>query len=263
MQVGVNWLSPYTLPLVQQFLAEGVADFCEVMLDNVIHLSPKQVRAVLPDTPICFHIVTSRFLEKTSSELAQMAEYVKRWIDELEPFYISDHLTSHVMENGRRHAQAQEINYATHFDDVCEKIVKWQDMLGVSLLLENNASTTAYGAEQAYWYARILQETNARLLFDVSNAYLAACNDIAAYNSWLTLLPATKHFHVAGYRFDPLSGLWQDTHDVSISAEVYDCLQLLPKNQNQTIVLEFDSQVDGQMWKAELVKMRRSLGTVG
>src|SRR6187551_511972 len=92
LKVGINWLSPYTLPTVRRLLDEGVADFCEIMVDNAVHLPAEKIRAALPDVPLALHIVTSNFLTKSPAELQNMAQHLRPWIDELQPFYVSDHL---------------------------------------------------------------------------------------------------------------------------------------------------------------------------
>jgi uncharacterized protein (UPF0276 family) len=241
-------------------IAAGEVDFCEVMLDNVVHLCPKKVRAVFPATPVCFHIVSSRFLEKDTTALSLMAEHIKPWLDEFEPFYISDHLLFFSV-NGRYQSIPREPDYAAYFDLICEKVSEWQRMLGMPLLLENNASTTERGKEQAAWFQRILQQTQADLLFDVSNAYLSELNQVAAFDSWVPLLQKTKHFHVAGYRFDNESQRWHDTHDAPISLEVHACMQrTMSAEFNKTIVVEFDSMIDEKMLQAELVSVRQTVG---
>lgn len=262
MRVGLNWVSPHSLPVLQTLIAEGEVNFCEVMLDNVVHLCPKKVRAALASVPVSFHLVSSRFLEKERAELTFMAEHIKPWIDEFEPLYFSDHLLFFTAD-GKYLSTPLEPDYAIHFDLICQKVRQWQLMLGVPLLLENNASTTIEGRAQATWVERVLRETNTHLLFDISNAHLAELNQIASIDAWLPLLQRTQHFHVAGYRFDEQAGLWQDTHDTAIATEVYAWMQrFISMQSDTTIVLEFDSLVDETILRAELTRVRQTMGAV-
>ncbi len=259
LKVGINWLSPYTLPTVRRLLDEGVADFCEIMVDNAVHLPAAKIRAALGDAPVALHIVTSNFLTKSSAELQDMARHLRPWMSELQPLYVSDHLS--------------QLDYQADFETTCERVSEWQELLGTKLLLENLPSMSAAGAGQAEFYARLMQETGCDLLFDFSNAYIAEYNlsllssrrkpgssNKSAFSEWYPLIEKAKHFHVAGYRIDPATQLATDTHDTPISEEVFAMMRAhfsyLPGVRERTIVFELDTNLDYELAKQQILRLK-------
>src|SRR5688572_8805233 len=111
MLVGVNWSVPQSLPVIQTLIQHKIADFCEILVDNVIHLSPELVLKELKNIPIAFHIMTSRFLERSDAELKEIAKHIRHWIDVVNPMYVSDHLVQFT-QNNKRLPFLGELNYA-------------------------------------------------------------------------------------------------------------------------------------------------------
>ena len=247
LKVGINWLTPYTLPIVQRLIEEGIADFCEVMVDNAIHLPASKIREALPDVPIALHIVSSGFLTKSSKELQDVAQYLRPWIAELNPIYVSDHLP--------------QLNYQSDLANTCKRMHEWQDLLGVKLLLENFPSLNAAGTGQAEFYSHLMRETGCELLFDFSNAYIAELNGAAAFTAWQPLIDQTTHFHAAGFRIDPETGLAIDTHDVPIADEVVTIIQqqFINELKDRTIVMEFDAKLNYELVSEQISKVRTAL----
>ncbi len=258
-RIGVNCISPAALPLVRTLINQGEADFCELMVDNFIHLSPALIKTALPDVPVALHIVSSRFLEKSVSELETMARCLRVWIMELQPLYVSDHLVQ-FSASGRRLSMVRELDYANQYDAVKARVQQWQTLLGVRLLLENHASLTIAGVQQAAFFERLLNETGAGLLFDISNAYIAELNGVSSFAQWLTLMDQTPYFHVAGFRRDVASGLALDTHDRPIDDVVLaKMLMYLRQRQQINIVVECDASATLDAWHAEIQRVRQTL----
>jgi uncharacterized protein len=67
MRCGVNLTSPKVLPEIRELLRDGSADFCEILIDNFLHLCPKEMRVAIGDVPVGFHIMWSRYLERDSN----------------------------------------------------------------------------------------------------------------------------------------------------------------------------------------------------
>lgn len=257
MQIGVNWLSPRTLPIVRQLLAEGHADFCEIMVDNVIQFSPDKILAALPHMPIALHIVSSRFLEKSTADLQAMAQYLRPWIAALQPIYVSDHIGRFTDENGVRLPRIAEYDYEKNYPHIKNRVSEWQALLNTKLLIENCASVNMNGKQQAMFYEQLIADTGADLLFDFSNAYIAEHNRVAPVTSWDALVQNTTHFHVAGYRIDKTTQLAIDTHDMPISEEVLNVMHMQKNNlHGKTLVIEFDESVDIERWQHEIHKIK-------
>ena len=139
MLIGANWISPNTLPTIRELLNQGSIDFCEIMVDNFAHLPANEIRKTFPDIPIALHIVASRFLEKTDRELQELAKYLRDWIRDLQPLYVSDHLLQHTI-NGCYLPFVAELDYVNDYHRIKNRILLWQEMLGVPILFENHAS---------------------------------------------------------------------------------------------------------------------------
>ncbi len=263
MQIGVNWIAPHTLPIIRQLIDEGLIDFCEIMVDNFAHLPAKKMTQVLPDVPFALHIIASRFMEKSPDELNQLAQQLRPWIDDLQPLYVSDHLVQFTTAEGKRLPFITEWDYDTQYDQLKERMQAWQDLLGVPLLWENHASLTARGKNQALFYEKLLGDNHANLLFDFSNAYIAEYNQICPAHAWDALIQNTRHFHVAGFKFDPTFSLALDTHDAPIAEPVLALMRRYAAKgffqQNKTLVIEFDATVHFERWKNEIEKVRNAL----
>lgn len=255
MLIGVNWLSPHSAPMIKTLLTQGHANFCEIMIDNVIHLSPDKIKQAINDVPVAFHIVSSRFLERSSAELKDIAKQLRIWIQELQPIYVSDHLASFTTSDGVRLPRIAELDYERDYAHIKNKIIEWQELLDTHLILENFASTTEAGKQQAQMYEQLLAETQAGLLFDFSNAYIAQINQIAPLTAWDELIQSAQHFHVGGFRIDADSQLAIDTHDASISQEVVNVISK-KLSANKTLVIEFDENIDTERWQNEIARVR-------
>ena len=263
MLIGVNWIAPHTLPAIRALIDQGSADFCEIMVDNFIHLPAKEIKMALPDVPIALHIVASRFLEKPLDEIESLAIHLRRLIHDLQPIYVSDHLIQFTDEAGRRLPMIAEWDYDQHYSHIKNRVLLWQELLGANVLFENHASITSRGKNQAEFYEKLIHDTHASLLFDFSNAHIAELNQICQATSWDAHIRQTAHFHVAGFKLDSTSGLALDTHDEPIADAVLTSMQTYfaqdEHKENRTIVLECDANVDLATWENEIVRLRSIL----
>jgi len=258
LKVGINWLSPHTLPVVQRLLDEGVADFCEIMVDNAVHLPPQKILSALSGAPIALHIVHSHFLAKPMVELEDIAKHLRPWIEALQPFYVSDHLPP--------------LDCANNFEKTAERVDGWQTLLGAQLLIENASSMQIETASQAKCYARLIEQTQCSLLFDFSNAYIAEYNCHRSHpaglpardpgpllrSNWASLLKQTRHFHIAGFRIDPDTNLAYDTHDVAIADDVFAIMQyhFAQSAVPESIVFELDARLDYELARQEILRIK-------
>ncbi|MEO8401086.1 MAG: DUF692 family multinuclear iron-containing protein [Gammaproteobacteria bacterium] len=263
MLIGINWTSPQTLPIIQQLLHDNVADFCEISVDNFIHLKPDVLRAALSDVPISLHILGSRFLEKSSCQLKKMAASLRIFIDALKPIYVSDHLVKFTDAHSQLTFLA-ELNYEKDFSHVLSRVSEWQERLGQTIFFENYASTSSHGS-QTKFFASMMRETKAGLLFDISNAYIAEINGACRFANWLPQIKQTQHFHVAGCRFFADTATAIDTHDVAVMDDVHALLATtfseIDASNTQTLVIELDANIDYEFWKHEILTIKKILST--
>jgi uncharacterized protein (UPF0276 family) len=248
-------------------LEDGSADFCEILIDNFLHLEPKQVRDVIGNVPVGFHIMWSKFLEREPSELAAIGSYIRNWIDHIEPEYVSDHMAQFSL-SGRVLPLLAELEYQDAFERACDRVTLWQQELGCQLLIENFPSTLDIDNRQIGFIGRLQAETGCGVLFDFSNAVIAEENCGVDATGWQSLAESTPHYHIAGFRKttgEPSIAI--DTHDVSIEDKSFDLLEKVlmarKKSQNEiTVVVERDANIDVATWKEELDRARSLYGNV-
>lgn len=256
MQIGVNWTYPQTFSIIEKLIQNKLIDFCELSLDNFIHLPPSKILTLLRDLPVSLHILSSRFLERSKEELKEIAKPIKTWINEIKPIYVSDHLAQFTMADGRFLPLFKEIDYQSNYNSIKNRVLHWQELLGQSILFENFPSNHSHGNSQPEFFEKLLQETDAGLLFDFSNAYIAELNSICHFQSWSSLIKNVKHCHVSGYRFLGMPPIAMDTHDTAISENVLEKIKLFSTKNNKTIVMELDSNIEFEFWKNEIYKIK-------
>lgn len=260
MRIGVNCLSSKNLPIIRQLYAEGIADFCEIAVDNFAHLPASMIKDELPCVPLTLHFVASRFLEKSKEELSNLATWLRPWVDALNPLYISDHLIQFAEPDGRRLPMIRELNYIEVLPEVTKKVIEWQALLERQIYFENHASMSNKGKDQPYFFDKLIEATDAGLLFDFSNAYIAQYNQTCEINTWHLLIKDCTHFHVAGFRVDPETHLAIDTHDTIIHEDVLQVLrQYIVQHDtvDQTIVFELDTHSNYETLKQQLLHIKR------
>jgi uncharacterized protein (UPF0276 family) len=264
MRLGINWTSPVAANVIRELLDKGEADFCELLIDNFIHLRPDEVRKVLGSIPVSFHIMWSKFIERDKDSLSQIARYIRLWIKEIEPIYVSDHVAQFTVDE-RNLPLLAELNYDDiSYTKVRDRVMYWQDKLHTSVLLENFPSSLDYDGNQIEFYTRLMSDTGCGMLFDFSNAVVAEINCGVDASQWIPLFDRTvSHYHVAGFRKtdgDPKLAI--DTHDVPVSDRSFNFLETVFSNtdydatKNRTIVVERDANINFESWAKDLRRLR-------
>lgn len=259
MKIGANWTSPRHLPVLRALLARGGVSFCEVMVDNFLHLDPESLRSAFPGTPLAFHIMNSQFVRRDLPDLKALAARVKPFIHELHPAYVSDHLALFTHE-GRRLPFPQEIDYVRDRATVLDRVKSWQDLLGTPVLFENYPSILDGGRAQPEFLAELVEKTGAGLLLDLSNAVVAERNCGLPLEAWTPLIKRAERFHAAGYRAaDTVPPIVQDSHDCELSAETLAfmrrCRPLLA-GRECSLVVERDADIELESWSKDIAAAR-------
>jgi uncharacterized protein (UPF0276 family) len=262
MKFGANWTSPRHLPVVRALLQEGRISFCEVMIDNFIHIDPESLKNAFPGIPLAFHIMNSQFVRRDVAELKALATKLKAFIRELRPAYVSDHLAD-FSHGRRRYPFPQEIDYRGDRAAALGRVKLWQDMVGTQLLFENYPSILDGGRAQPEFLEGLLRESGAGLLLDLSNAVVAERNCGLALEAWTPLIKRAERFHAAGYRAaDTVPPIIQDSHDCALSAETLDFLRRckpLLDGRECSIVIERDADIAVESWSKDLADARAAL----
>jgi uncharacterized protein len=257
MQIGFNFTLNGTLPMVKRMLQERQIDYCELLIDNFIHMPAKELIDAF-ESPVAFHIMFSRYMEAESDVLRRMANRLRMYIEEMKPIYVSDHILRFT-HDGRQLFHLGEIDYK-QYNVIRERVECWQEMLGVRLHLENYPSIMEGGWEAPDFYRRLMQETGVGVLFDASNAVCAERNCGAPVDLWSDVVKETRHFHVAGYGPSFVAPhITIDTHDRELASDTLEFLETrrtLFDKPGATITYERDFEIEYDSISADLKRLR-------
>ena len=256
MLLGANITSASSFRCTERFWDEELIDFVELMVDGFIHLDPDEVACELRGKPVAFHIMTSRFLHRSSDELKRLARLVRLWIDRLRPIYVSDHLGIHAI-NGQLLPDMMEANYAD--PNLITLIARWRDLLDCKLILENFPSVSVGYTGQVGFFETLQQRTGVEPLFDFSNAMIAEMNGADEARAWLNSSIRFSACHISGYRAAECdSRIIVDSHDCEVSADSWMFLQdaILRGKAPETLVVERDVRLSQASWGADLRRAR-------
>jgi hypothetical protein len=258
MRIGFNFTLPGTLDMVQQLIKERQIDYVELLIDNFLHLPPRQLADAF-DCPIGFHIMLSKFLESDLETLKKFGASIRTLIDALDPIYVSDHLLRFTY-NGVELYHLGEIDYIGEYDHVRRRVELWQELLGTRIYLENYPSIMDGAWDAPAFYERLSRETGAGVLFDASNAMCAQHNTGAPVESWKNVIETTRHFHVAGYGtafIEPR--IKADSHDRELAEDTLEFLSRMRTSFDKpgaTITYERDFEIEYDAISFDLQRLR-------
>lgn len=256
MRIGVNVTSPTNFPVALALVEAGHAHFCEILIDNFLHVPGPSLRASFKGVPVAFHIMNSRFVERDEAALDALAARLRILIAEVEPLYVSDHLARFTSQ-GRQLPMLLEFDGVRDFALARQRVAAWQDRLGQRLLIENFPSVLGDGKEQASFYARLVAETGCGVLFDFSNAVVAELNTGYAARNWLPVVEAAEHFHAAGFRrTESTPTLVIDSHDGPPAPETLAFIADFERRRGGctgiTLVVERDANIELGPWSEDI-----------
>lgn len=148
---------------------------------------------------------------------------LRRLVDRIEPLWVSDHLCWTRTQAHNSHDLLPLPYTRDSLDTVCANVSRAQDALGRAMLFENPSSYCRFPHDtMTEWefMAAMVARTGCRLLLDVNNVYVSACNhgwDARAYLDGLPW-PHVRQIHLAGH--SP-GTLLVDTHDRAVCGEVW------------------------------------------
>lgn len=211
----------------RDFLETAVGvDFVEVISENfmVDGGQPRHIlRQVRERHPVALHGVSMSIGSADGLNREHLLR-LKALVDEIEPLFVSDHLSWSRTGNFNSH-DLLPIPYTDEaLDIVCANIDLAQDTLGRAMLFENPSSYLAFdGAAMTEWefLAAMTKRTGCDLLLDVNNIFVSAANHGFDALAFLDGIPAARvrQIHLAGHSAGP--GLLIDTHDSAVCADVW------------------------------------------
>lgn len=264
MRMGVNLTRSADIPLVRRLHERGHIDYCEVLVDNFWTWSPQDLSHALPSIPIGLHIMQSSFIDGEIPRLAQITDKIKKFSDQLNPLYVSDH-AARFFESGRPLLVLQELDYLKHAEVILNRIHLYVRQLGdKNFFLENFPSMFAIGRCQPHFFKVIQYECGVSPLFDISNAVLSRKNGIVDECQWLALTNQTTHFHLGGFSQSPdNSALFIDTHDAEIDGQslafIKKILNSRRDHEDCTLTIERDNQISLPNFVQDISRVKAAL----
>lgn len=245
MQIGFNFTLTDTLGNVRRLIAEKRIAFCELLIDNFLHVPPAELASTF-DCPVAFHIMHSRFLESDPTFLDDLARRLRVYIDALDPIYVSDHVARFSHRN-RELFHLGEIDYRSGYAQVRERVALWQDLLGRKIHLENYPSIMEGAWDAPAFFEKLGRETGSGVLFDVSNAVCAHRNSGVPLDLWAPVVAGCTHFHVAGYSLSVSKPeITLDTHDTVLAPDTFAFLETIATSFDKpeaTLTYECDADL--------------------
>jgi len=214
-------------PHYADFLETDVpVDFVEVISENFMVAGgrPRHIlRKVRERHPVALHGVSL----SVGSAHGIDADYLVRLralVDEVEPLFVSDHLSWSRVPGFNSHNLLPLPYTAEALEVVCANLGRAQDALGRTMLIENPSSYLAFAeSEMTEWefLKAVSDRTGCGLLLDVNNIHVSAVNhgfDPAAYVAGLPL-DRVRQIHLAGHSQGET--LLIDTHDKPVPPPVW------------------------------------------
>lgn len=214
-------------PHYQEFLTGTVpVDFVEVISENFMVPGgrPRDIlRRVREFHPVALHGVSMSLGSADGVDRDYLLR-LKRLADEIEPMFVSDHL-SWTRTGGFNSHDLLPLPYtAEALDVVCANIDRAQDMLGRTLLIENPSSYVTFSiSEMTEWefIAAMCRRTGCDLLLDVNNIHVSASNHGFDARDYVEGIPfdRVRQIHLAGHTQG--HDLLIDTHDQPVPDPVW------------------------------------------
>ena len=214
-------------PHYAEFLETAVSvDFVEVISENFMvpggrpHHILQQVRQ---RHPVALHGVSLSVGSAHGLDPAYLVR-LRALIDEIEPLFISDHLSWSRTPGFNSHDLLPLPYTAEALAIVCANIDRAQDALGRTMLIENPSSYVTFASsEMTEWefLRAVTERTGCHLLLDVNNIYVSAINhsfDPIAYVAGIPM-DRVRQIHLAGHSQG--EAMLIDTHDQPVPAAVW------------------------------------------
>lgn len=237
-------------PHYADFLETAVpVDFVEVISENFMVAGgrPRHVlRKVRERHPVALHGVSL----SVGSAHGIDPDYLVRLralIDEIEPLFVSDHLSWSRTPGFNAHDLLPLPYTAEALDVVCANLHRAQDALGRPMLIENPSSYLTFArSDMTEWefLKAVSDRTGCGLLLDVNNIHVSAINhgfDPIAYVEGLPL-DRVRQIHLAGHSQGET--LLIDTHDKAVPPPVWALFaQVMDRVGPVAVMIERDDDI--------------------
>ena len=237
-------------PHYGDFLEHRIAvDFLEVISENfmVDGGRPRQIlRDIRARYPVALHGVSMSLGSADGVDGAYLAR-LRALVDEVEPLFISDHLSWSQLEGFNAHDLLPLPYTQEALDIVCANIDRAQEALGRIMLIENPSTYIDFASsDMSEWefIDMMCARTGCELLLDVNNLFVSASNHGFDPLACLDAVPhaRVRQIHLAGHSRGET--LLVDTHDRQVPASVWSLYaHVLPQLGPVATMIERDDAI--------------------
>lgn len=237
-------------PHYGDFLEHRIAvDFLEVISENfmVDGGRPRQIlRDIRARYPVALHGVSMSLGSADGVDGAYLAR-LRALVDEVEPLFISDHLSWSRLEGFNAHDLLPLPYTQEALDIVCANIDRAQEALGRIMLIENPSTYIDFASsDMSEWefIDMMCARTGCELLLDVNNLFVSASNHGFDPLACLDAVPhaRVRQIHLAGHSRGEM--LLVDTHDRQVPASVWSLYaHVLPQLGPVATMIERDDAI--------------------
>lgn len=185
------------------------------------------LEAIRARHPVSLHGVSLSLAgeaQPDAAHLRRLAALVRR----IQPALISEHLAWSTW-NGQYFPDLLPFPRSTGaLQRIADNIARTQDALGTAIAIENPSHylhIDGHEWDEIDFLAELSRRTGCRLLLDINNVYVSACNLGFSAAQWIDRFPQAPvgEIHLAGHSADPALGgaLLIDSHDAPIAPEVW------------------------------------------
>lgn len=185
------------------------------------------LEAIRARHPVSLHGVSLSLAgeaEPDAAHLQRLAALARR----IQPALISEHLAWSTW-NGQYFPDLLPFPRSTAaLHRIAGNIARTQDALGMAMAIENPSHylhIDGHEWDEIDFLAELSRRTGCRLLLDINNVYVSACNLGFSAADWIDRFPQAPvgEIHLAGHSADPTLGdaLLIDSHDAPIAPEVW------------------------------------------
>lgn len=185
------------------------------------------LEAIRARHPVSLHGVSLSLAGEAAPDAAhlqRLAALARR----IQPALISEHLAWSTW-NGQYFPDLLPFPRSTAaLHRIAGNVARTQDALGMAMAIENPSHylhIDGHEWDEIDFLAELSRRTGCRLLLDINNVYVSACNLGFSAADWIDRFPQALvgEIHLAGHSADPTLGdaLLIDSHDAPIAPEVW------------------------------------------
>jgi uncharacterized protein (UPF0276 family) len=226
VKTGIGLRAPHMAEVATGHPSVG---WLEVHAENYMGFGPpfRALQRLRADYPLSLHGVGMSLGSVRGVDGAHLAR-LKRLVDALDPFLVSEHLAWCDVEGVYLNDLMPLPCTAESLDLMCEHVDIVQARLNRQILIENPSAYLRYRHSpipEAEFLTALSKRSGCSLLCDINNIFVSSRNLGFDATAYLAALPAGAigEFHLAGHQANPVDGqvILIDDHGSAVAEEVW------------------------------------------